>query len=95
MEAGQTVTFRVANVGQLDHDFTLGDAHTQQAHAEEMAAMDDMDHGPVEPAMTIPSGETGEMTWAFTQPGEILIGCHIPGHYESGMRGTVTIVHEV
>lgn len=90
--AGETVTFRVSNVGQLDHDFTLGDAEAQQTHAEEMAEMDGMDHGSAEPnSMTIPPGETVETTWTFTQPGEILIGCHVPGHYESGMRGTVTI----
>ena len=90
--AGETVTFRVTNVGQLDHDLTLGDAEAQQTHAEQMAEMDGTDHGSAEPnAMTIPPGETVETTWTFTQPGEILIGCHVPGHYESGMRGTVTI----
>ncbi|WP_370327605.1 plastocyanin/azurin family copper-binding protein [Euzebya sp.] len=92
VEAGETVTFSVTNVGQLEHDFTLGDAETQQAHEEEMAEMDDMDHGAAEPnALTIPPGETVETTWTFTQPGEILIGCHVPGHYDAGMRGTVTI----
>ncbi|WP_341253792.1 cupredoxin domain-containing protein [Euzebya pacifica] len=93
VEVGETVTFSVTNVGQLPHDFTLGDAETQQAHEEEMAEMEgDMDRGATEPnAVTIPAGETVETTWTFTEPGEILIGCHVPGHYDAGMRGTITI----
>ena len=33
------------------------------------------------------SGEQGELTWRFTNPGSILYGCHVPGHYEAGMVG--------
>ncbi len=92
VEAGETVTFQVTNVGQLEHDFTLGDTATQEAHAQEMMEMDGMAHGADETnALTIPPGDTGEMTWTFTQPGEILIGCHVAGHYEAGMRGALTI----
>jgi uncharacterized cupredoxin-like copper-binding protein len=39
-------------------------------------------------AVTVPPGETRDLTWAFT--GEPpLLGCHIPDHYEGGMRGRV------
>ncbi|HEX7173009.1 MAG TPA: hypothetical protein VF365_10425 [Candidatus Limnocylindria bacterium] len=24
----------------------------------------------------------------FDEPGELLIGCHVDGHYDAGMRGT-------
>lgn len=29
--------------------------------------------------------------WTFTEPGTVLIGCHQPGHYSAGMKGTVTV----
>lgn len=94
VEVGETVTFEVTNIGDLEHDFTLGDEATQEAHAEEMADMDgdmaDMDHGDVN-AMTLPAGETHELTWKFTEPGDLIIGCHTTGHYESGMHSEVTV----
>jgi uncharacterized cupredoxin-like copper-binding protein len=91
VEAGETITFRVTNVGAIPHDFALGDADFQAEHEEEMAEMGDgMGHD--EPnVFTLEPGETNEMTWHFTGSGEILYGCHETGHYAAGMKGTVTI----
>lgn len=36
-------------------------------------------------------GETGELTVTFDKPGDVVIGCHQPGHYEAGMRATVAV----
>jgi len=94
IEAGETVTFRVENVGLLDHDFTLGDSETQDEHdAEmvEMAASGDMAMHDDPNAFGLTSGEVKEMTWHFTETGEILFGCHTPGHYPAGMVGSITI----
>lgn len=89
---GETVTFRVVNVGNLPHDFTIGDAATQDDHEAEMAEMPMGDpDGHDANAMTILAGETAEMTWTFTEAGTILMGCHIPGHYDAGMRGKIAI----
>jgi uncharacterized cupredoxin-like copper-binding protein len=91
--AGDTVTFRVENVGVIPHDFTLGDSHLQEEHEAEMAEMspDDMAMHDEPNAFTLASGETKEMTWHFTEASEILFGCHTPGHYAAGMKGTITI----
>lgn len=91
VSAGEVVTFEVTNVGLLPHDFTLGDEEAQEEHAAEMAEMDEeMAH--TEPnSMTIDAGQTASLTWRFTEGGEILYGCHQPGHYESGMVGSVEI----
>lgn len=93
VEVGETVTFRVTNAGKLPHDFTIGDSDTQDRHDAEMAEMpmDGMGADDAN-AMTMEAGETKDMTWTFTEAGEILMGCHIPGHYAAGMRGTITIV---
>jgi len=89
--AGETVTFRVVNIGQLDHDFTLGDEATQQEHEEEMAQAGGTEMHEDPNAVTVEPGQTKELTWRFTRAGELIYGCHIPGHYAAGMLGTITI----
>lgn len=87
---GETVTFRVTNVGAIPHDFTLGDEHMQDEHEEEMQS--GMAHMGDEPnAFVLEPGETKEMTWTFTEAGEVLYGCHQTGHYAAGMVGTITV----
>ena len=90
---GETVTFRVTNVGVIPHDFTLGDTHLQDEHVAEMAEMagSDMAMHDEANAFVLQAGETKEMTWHMTAAGEILFGCHQPGHYAAGMVGTISI----
>jgi uncharacterized cupredoxin-like copper-binding protein len=35
--------------------------------------------------------ETKDMTWHTTEGGKSLFGCHQPGHYAAGMKGTVSV----
>jgi uncharacterized cupredoxin-like copper-binding protein len=88
--AGETITFRIVNQGNLVHDFTLGDQATQDEHEAEMAEMGDMAHDQPN-VVTIPGGETKELTWTFAQAGTVLIGCHQPGHYDAGMKGQIVV----
>ena len=94
VSAGETITFRIVNQGNLPHDFTLGDQETQDAHEAEMAEMmesgETMMHDDAN-AISLPPGETKELTWHFTEAGTVLIGCHQAGHYAAGMTGTITI----
>ncbi len=83
---GETVTFSITNTGAIAHDFTLGDETTQDAHEQEMAEMSEGDHAGADlNAVLVQPGETEELTWTFTTAGELLIGCHVPGHYNAGM----------
>jgi uncharacterized cupredoxin-like copper-binding protein len=41
--------------------------------------------------MSVPAGETATTTYTFAQAGELILGCHLPGHYAFGMRADVTI----
>ena len=87
---GETVTFRLTNNGVLVHDFTLGDQATQDTHEAEMSEMGGMAHD--EPnVVTIPAGETVELTWTFGDEGTVLVGCHQHGHYAAGMTGRITV----
>ena len=88
--AGETITFRIVNHGTIIHDFTLGDEVTQEEHEEEMAEMGGMAHDQAN-AVTVAAGETKELTWTFSQPGTVLIGCHQPGHYDGGMKGQISV----
>ncbi|MBP2311818.1 cupredoxin domain-containing protein [Azospirillum soli] len=36
-------------------------------------------------------GETKELTWKFTKDAALEFACNIPGHYESGMVGTIDV----
>jgi uncharacterized cupredoxin-like copper-binding protein len=93
--AGQEVTFRFRNEGALLHEAVIGTAEDQAAHAGGMASTgehDGMDHGGSEdPTVQLGSGESGDLVHVFDEPGDYLIGCHVPGHYEAGMVMAVTV----
>lgn len=92
VSAGETITFRVTNVGNLAPDFTLGDEAAQAEHEAEMAEMESGEMMHDEPnVLSLPPGETHELTWHFTEPGTVLIGCHEIGHYAGGMIATITV----
>jgi len=87
---GETIRFVVKNSGQLKHELSLG---TEQELLEHLAAMKkypDMVHD--EPnKITLAKGQQGEIIWQFTKAGTVNFACLMPGHYEAGMRGTVTV----
>ena len=94
--AGQPVVFRISNVSALAHEALLGDEKAQAAHAKEMASMPAMSHKPGsfkagEGFVEIKSKGKGEIRTTFSKPGRTIIGCHLPGHYEGGMRLTVIV----
>ena len=93
---GETITFSISNEGDLPHDFVVGDEAAQDEHAaemaEEMAEMSsEMEHGDAN-AVSVPPGETVELTWSFDGETEGLrYGCHEAGHYEAGMVGEIIV----
>ncbi len=96
VEAGEDVTFRFTNDGAMVHEAFIGTPEEQDAHHAEMTSGDmddhgDDGHGEGGDAVTVDPGETGELTHRFDEPAEVMIGCHEPGHYESGMVATVTV----
>lgn len=88
LETGEVVTFVVRNIGKTDHEFILGDRAYQDMHEADMqgGAMMETDN-----AVTVAPGETNELTWRFDEAGEVLYGCHEPGHYEGGMVGSIEV----
>lgn len=98
VEAGEEVTFRFRNEGELRHEALLGTAEEQAEHEAEMAGDTEDDHGggaghgdERTGAVTVEPGDTGELSHRFEGDGELLVGCHEPGHWEAGMKLTVTV----
>jgi P-type Cu+ transporter len=90
VQEGETVAFTVTNSGTVDHEFVIGDEATQEEHESEMA--DEGEHGDAETnAVEVAPGETKTLVYTFNEAGELLYGCHVPGHYDAGMLGTITV----
>lgn len=89
VKAGQPVTFVVTNSGAIDHEFYLG-GEAAQAEQETMMQSGEMVHDTAE-GISLKAGETKELTYTFTTPGQTLAGCHVAGHYAGGMKATITV----
>ena len=96
VKAGETMRFIVTNASEVEHEFTLGDAKTQEEHRAEMAGMTGdmaamhLNHHDAN-TVFLEGGETREIVWRFAKAGQIEFACNVPGHYESGMKGTIAI----
>jgi uncharacterized cupredoxin-like copper-binding protein len=94
VQTGETVRFVVTNSGEEDHEFVLGPESVQMAHEEASEAGEEHGGMHVEgqlAALELSAGATEEAVVTFDQSGEVLFGCHEPGHYDGGMVGTVTV----
>ena len=85
--AGTTVTFVVENRDPIDHELIIGDERVQRIHEEGTEAH----HGAKPGEISIPAGGTRSTAYTFEEPGTLLIGCHLPGHYDFGMRGDIEV----
>ncbi|MFN8053592.1 MAG: cupredoxin domain-containing protein [Acidimicrobiales bacterium] len=100
---GETITFQFTNSGTARHEALVGDSDAQEEHAREMMSsstvagdhdmgdMGGMHHEGADTAVTVDPGETKDLTTTFDRASTVIIGCHQPGHYEAGMKATVTV----
>ena len=90
VKRGETVRLRVANTGQVMHEIVLGTPASLDEHAQMMLKFPTMEHG--EPYMAhVSPGKSGDLVWNFNREGSFDFACLIPGHYQAGMRGTITV----
>jgi uncharacterized cupredoxin-like copper-binding protein len=93
---GETIKFIVTNKGKLPHEWVLGTEDEQIKHNTQMSAMThDEIHEHMqndEDGIVIQPNQTQEIIWTFTTDlTQIQFACHVPGHYEANMYGTVII----
>lgn len=96
VQRGETIRFRFTNDGAIPHDAFVGTAAEQDDHEAEMAAAAEQgegghDHGGDMNAVTVQPGDTQTITHTFDEAGELEIGCHQPGHYDAGMKVSITV----
>lgn len=92
VDAGDTVRFEVTNSGEVRHEFFVGTTDEHREHADEMREREHADDAHANPAaVTVEPGATGTLEYTFDAAGELLVGCHEPGHYEAGMVAPLTV----
>ena len=87
---GQTIVFAIRNAGELDHEFVLDQEDKIMEHKAMMEKFPEMEHDDPN-AIRLAPGKSGEVVWKFTNDGTFRVACLVPGHYESGMHGSVAV----
>lgn len=90
---GETVKFIVRNSGKMPHEMVLGTEEELKDHYEVMKKHPEMEHADAN-MVTVQPGATGEIIWQFTQAGKVDFACLLPGHYEKGMKGIVSVLSQ-
>ena len=87
---GETLRLRAVNRGNVLHEIVIGTPEELQAHAEMMKKHPGMEHD--EPYMAhVDPGKKGTIVWTFNRAGSFEFACLIPGHFEAGMIGRITV----
>ena len=90
VQEGDTVRLRAENKGLVLHEIVLGTKAELDQHAQMMQKFPDMEHDA--PYMAhVRAGQRGDIVWHFNRPGTFDFACLIPGHFEAGMTGTITV----
>jgi len=94
-KVGVPYHFTVTNKGAVEHEIMLMAPLTedQMMMNMDMEEMDAMALAHVE-ADELQAGDTAGFDYTFTEPapaGTLEFSCHIPGHYEAGMKLPITV----
>jgi len=91
---GETVRFKIANNGELDHEFVLDEHKAVMKHKALMEKFPEMEHDDPN-SIRLESGKKGEIIWRFVNSGKFEFACLVPGHYDAGMKGDVSVVDKL
>jgi uncharacterized cupredoxin-like copper-binding protein len=95
VKTGESIRFVLTNISDVEHDFTIGDAVAQTIHRKEMeqayASPGEHAHYHYANSIHVPAHERRVLIWTFSHPGNFEYDCNMPGHYQAGMRGRVTV----
>jgi uncharacterized cupredoxin-like copper-binding protein len=85
---GETIRFVLRNTDPIPHELIVGDQSVQDIH--ELGT--ESHHGERPGEVSVAPGSTAVTTFRFgAAGGRLLFGCHLPGHWAYGMRGTITV----
>lgn len=88
VEAGTELRFVVRNGDPINHELIVGppEVHDRHRHGTEAS------HPPVPGELSVGPLQRGVTTYRFDEPGTVEMACHLPGHYDFGMRGEIEVV---
>ena len=92
VKAGETIRLKFVNKGELDHEFVMDHHGAIMEHKELMEKFPEMEHDDPN-SIGLAPGASGEIIWTFATAGDFHFACLIPGHYDSGMKGEITVNH--
>ena len=99
VQAGDTIRFVVHNTGKTAHEMVLGSDEDIRSHAQAMKAGESQNTGhdaahahSAGAAISVAAGQRGELVVSFTEAAQLQMACLLPGHYEAGMRGKLSVL---
>jgi uncharacterized cupredoxin-like copper-binding protein len=87
VRAGQPVTFTLGNEDPIDHEWIVGDEALHARHRDGTEAS----HGERPTEQSLPALGEVRTTVTFDTPGTYDFVCHLPGHEDYGMVGTLVV----
>jgi len=90
VEKGETIRFTVVNIGELEHEFVLDTHKGVIKHKAVMEKFPEMEHDDPN-SVRLEAGKKGDIYWNFSIAGNFQFACLIPGHFEAGMKGDLTV----
>lgn len=87
---GETLRLSFSNKGDNAHEFVMDEHMAIMDHKKAMERFPEMEHADPN-AIHLEPGQSGEIIWTFTNPGSFEFACLIPGHFEAGMKGALTV----
>ncbi len=85
---GVPVTFTLVNQDPIEHEWIVGDKATHARHRTGTEPY----HDEIPTEVTLRAYETKTTVITFDTPGEFKYICHLPGHEEYGMSGSIRVV---
>lgn len=85
---GTRVRFLVVNGDPIHHEFITGGAEVHIRHANGTEA----EHPSIPGEVSVEPNSTAITTFTFEELGVYEFACHLPGHYDYGMRGEIEVV---
>lgn len=92
---GETVRFVISNPTDLAHEVAIGTVAEQAADEAAHQSAKPMEQAGVSThfgySQYIPAFSTVDFTYHFSGDAEVMLGCHLPGHWAKGMKADITV----
>ena len=85
---GTPVRFVVVNRDPINHELIVGPSEVHDRHRDGT----ERKHEAVPGEVSVPALQRGVTTYTFDEPGTVEFACHLPGHYDYGMRDEIEVV---